>query len=126
MTTFPALRPSSREFIAGVFPVAAPEYQGVDRYSKLVGTQAVDHRLILDYLNIADTEATAILDCYRESFSGFKSIELSSEIFSDIKLETLITEMLGRVDWYFAEKPSVESVFVGISTVRVNLKGVLN
>jgi hypothetical protein len=34
--------------------------------------------------------------------------------------------MLGRVDWYFAEKPSVESVFVGISTVRVNLKGVLS
>lgn len=125
MTTFPALRPSSREFIAGAYPVIAPEYQAVDRYARLGGTLATDHKLSLDYLNITDVKAAEILDCYRESFSGFKPIDLSDEILSDIKLETLITEMLGRVEWHFAERPSVESVFVGISSVRVNLKGVL-
>ena len=86
---------------------------------------ATDHRLSLDYQNITDVEAAEILDCYRESLSGFKPIELSDEVLSDIRLETLATEMLGRVEWHFAEKPSIESVFIGISSVRVNLKGVL-
>jgi hypothetical protein len=124
MITFPAIRPSTREFIAGRYPVVAPEFKNVRRYARLGGTSPTDHAMTLDFLNITDLEAAQIVECYRRSYGGFLPIQLSSELFSGILFETLVTSLTGRVKWYFSQKPVVEAVFVGYSSVKVSLKGV--
>jgi hypothetical protein len=127
MATFPAIRPTEREFIAGGFPVIAPEFQSMVRYARLGGTMPFDQRLNFDFQNIEDANAALIIACYEETLSGFMPVELPDELMSGLRNDDLIRffKGQGRVKWFFAEKPTVEAVIVGYSSVRVSLRGAL-
>lgn len=127
MILFPPLKPTSREFIAGAYPIAAPEFQSSVRYARLTGTQAVNPKLSLEFINILDDQAAAILECYSKTLGGFTAVTLPDEVVSGTLSRLLADRMQGTdgVRWHFEEAPQQESVFPGISTVRVRLKGVL-
>jgi hypothetical protein len=127
MTTFPSLRPTNREFIAGRYPIAKPEFQSTIRYARLTGTQPIDAKLLLDFTNILDEEAAQIMTCYAQTLGGYLPVTLPSEVFSGTKSKILIDRIQGNtgLKWHFEEAPTQESVFSGISTVRVRLKGIL-
>lgn len=128
MPTFPAIRPTEREFIAGGFPLIAPEFQSIVRYARLGGTAPFDQKLNFDFLNIEDATAALIMDCYEQTFSGYLPVELPDDLMAGLRNDDLARFFTGqgRVKWFFAEKPSVEAVIVGFSSVRVSLRAALD
>ena len=122
--TFPNITPTSRTFEAGDYPVKTYRAQSGKEFRILYGTNRTEMKLSLAYENIKDSDAEMFLDHYDEMKGTFKTFEIASESLSgwggnDDALET------GSSAYRYAEAPQQTQVRPGISTVTVNLIGVL-
>lgn len=122
---FPAIRPTSRTYVAPEFASVSPLYADVVSYPRILGSKAGEARLSMSFENISDKNAALILASFINSLSGFLPVILPTTIVAGIEDVSLARRIqLGEhLQWYFAEPPRQSSVMAGISTVQVELIG---
>lgn len=125
---FPPLRPTSRAYTTADYPVASPEFAAGIAYPRLWGQTASNAVLQLQFDNITDAQAVAILSSYAASRGGFHPLTLPPEIVSGIELLDLRYKIANTnyLLWHYAEPPKVEARIPGISSVTVSLVATLS
>ena len=126
---YPDIRPTSRNFDPGDWPVRTYNAQNGSEVRILYGSQRYNLKLQLSYQNITDANAEMFLEHYKETFGTYKTFDVTAAN----RTETLagwsgnnnaLSPPLG-VDWRYEKAPQVVSVRPGISTVNVSLVGVI-
>ena len=122
--TFPALAPSSRTYDPGNWPVKTyNSVSGVEvrlRY----GDKRFNAKLSLQYQNIPDTSADDFLAHYESQFGTYKSFTLPSEVVAGWTGSTYIPNQ-STMKFRYSGPPVVDSVRPGVSTVSLELTGVI-
>ena len=123
---FPDLVPTSRSFESGDYPVKTFKAQNGSEVRILYGDKRTNMKLSLSYANITDAEAEQFLDHYDEvqgTFKTFTLSELARGGWTGNK-DALGAQTHGN-DYRYEKPPQQVQVRPGISTVTVNLIGVL-
>ena len=125
---FPTLVPTARSFEAGDYPVKTFKAQNGKEHRILYGSNRTNMRLSLSYANITDANAELFLDHYDEVQGTFQTFSIGD-------LEETRGGWKGNADaigaqdhennYRYEGPPRVAQVRPGISTVTVNLIGVL-
>ena len=137
---FPDLTPSQRVYTPGTFP--ANEFQGLNGAVTTIqyGSRTVDSRLQMTFTNITDAQAYEIYDNYykanggKDADTGERDYVLFSPVGDPPALRGIYSEDLRRLmgehnpaklRYRYANPPQITSVFPGVSTVTVELRGYL-
>jgi hypothetical protein len=126
-TTFPAVQPTSRRFVAPIWPTRTQVSQSGVITRRLWGSRPSSARLGLKFNNINDTNTAAILSAYNSAKGSVDSLTLPSQIFAgaDATLQSWLNASATGAGllWSFSEgtSPRVESVAPGRSNVTVEL-----
>lgn len=132
MTTFPTLVPTSRTFESGDYPVKTFKAQNGSEHRILYGSNRTNMKLSLNYANITDSEAELFLDHFDAVQGTFQTFELAAKRVSngsarggwEGSFSALSADVQGN-RYRYEGPPQVAQVRPGISTVTVNLIGVL-
>lgn len=124
---FPKLVPTARTFESGDFPVKTFKAQNGVEHRILYGSRRTNMKLSLTFANITDAEAESILDHYEAVQGTFGTLTVSME---DGKggwegNEDALGAGLHGNNYRYEGPPQLVQVRLGISTVTVNLIGVL-
>lgn len=124
---YPAITPSSRQFKAPEWPVTAVTSQSGATSRRLWGSRAVKAELSMTYRNVPDDQAAAIVECFDDQRGPMVAVPLPAETWSGASTELQKWMKLGEygagISWYFANAPTVNNIFPGVSTVQVKLVG---
>lgn len=125
--TFPAIKPTGREFTMGTYPTKVYRSLAGTTVKRSFGNKPHGYQLQLEFENIGDATLSQILAHYDTTAGGFARFSLPDAIFSgmDATVRSRIQAPNG-VRWEYAEPPQVQSVYKGISNVSVTLAGELN
>ena len=126
---YPVLQPSSRVLDLGDWPVRTYNAQSGAEIRLLYGNKRHNYKLALTYRNISDTAASAFTAHYQETKGTFSVFNLSAAA----KVAILAGwtgvpnkfQMPTGTDWRYEKAPVITAVRPGISTVTVNLIGVI-
>ena len=123
---FPSLTPSSRNFSPGDFPVKRFKSQSGAETRILYGSKRTGMRLSLAYKNITDANAELFLDHYHDMKGTYTTFTVQTETKGGWEGNG---DALGAGAWgnnyRYNGPPRVTQVRPGISSVQVNLVGVL-
>jgi len=133
---FPNLTPSQRVYTPGTFPTN--EFEGLNGAVTTIqyGAKPVNSRLQMTFQNITDDEAYLIYDNYIKA-NGGKDVNTGERDFVYLpypalagiyngNLQSVIGEQnTSKLRYRYANPPQITSVFPGISTVTVELRGYL-
>ena len=126
-----ALKPTSRSFNLGDYPVKAFKSQSGAETRILYGSKRTNLKLSLTYENITDANAELFIDHYDETQGTFATFEVASASTADGAKTgwegtegAIGAEGSGNV-YRYEGPPELTQVRPGISTVTVNLIGVL-
>ena len=124
MATFPALRPSSRSYRPGNYPMVEYSAMSGAKWKRVMGNRRFGMELDLSFVNVDDSVAVMVLQHYDGEGGTFRRFPLSPEVFDgmDSSLEAAL-QPPPNVRWAYADQPSIDSVFPGVSTVKVKLVG---
>ena len=115
-TSFPALRPVSRTYTPGEYPVKRFNAINGASTTRLYGSQAFDAQMSLEFI-VDDADLISLTTSWNESNGGFDHLELPTQVFSGMD-SSVFPEQL---TWRWAEVPSVSSVRGELSRVSVKL-----
>jgi hypothetical protein len=125
---FPSLVPTSRSFESGDYPVKTFKAQNGKEHRILYGSNRTNIKLSLSYANITDANAELFLDHFDEMQGTFQTFTIGG-------LEESRGGWKGNKDaigaqthgnnYRYESPPKLAQVRPGISTVTVNLIGVL-
>jgi len=122
--TFPTLKPSSRSFESGDYPVKAYQAQNGAERRILYGNKRVGMKMQLVYQNITDAEAEQFLDHFDHTQGTFDQFTINTEAKAGWAGNL---DAIGAVEhgseWRYANSPQLQSVYPGISTITINLIG---
>jgi hypothetical protein len=123
---FPNLTPTSRSFESGDYPVKTFKAQNGAEVRILYGDKRTNMKLSLSYANITDAQAEQFLDHFDEVQGTFKTFTLPSLTRNGWtgNKDALGAQTHGN-DYRYEKAPQQVQVRPGISTVTVNLIGVL-
>ena len=128
---FPTLEPTSRTFDSGDYPVKKYQAQNGAEVRILYGSNRTNMKLSLSYANISDSNAELFLDHYDEMKGTYDTFDVASVNQNDRAKAGWEgnTDALGAgvsgARYRYEGPPQVSQVRPGISTVTVNLVGVL-
>ena len=126
-TTFPAVQPTSRSFVAPTWPTKTQVSQSGVITRRLWGSRPSSAKLSLKFDNINDTSTAEILSAYNSAKGSVDSLTLPTQIFAgaDATLQSWLNGSATGAGllWSFSEgsSPQVESVAPGRSNVTVEL-----
>lgn len=126
-TTFPSIAPTGRSFTAPRWPTQTQTSQSGVITRRLWGSRPSRATLSLQFNNISDTDASAILNAYNTAKGSVDSLTLPSALFdgADATLTSWLNASATGAGllWCFTEgsPPQVESVAPGRSNVSVSL-----
>jgi hypothetical protein len=121
---FPALRPTSRNFKPGDYPVKSYNAQSGAEVRILYGDTISKMEMTLGYDNVSDAEAEQFLTHYDETkgtYSTF-SINATTKIGWNGSSDAIDSGDVNR--WRYSSSPEITAIRPGRSSVRVNLVGV--
>ncbi len=121
---FPALRPTSRDFKPGDYPVKAYNAQSGAEVRILYGDTRTRMELSLGYDNATDVQAKQFLDHYDEVKGSFSTFEVDANARAGWGSTAEAIDAAGVNRWRYAESPQVTAVRPGRSSIKVNLVGV--
>ena len=120
------LIPTSRTFESGDFPVKTFKAQNGTEARILYGSLRTNMRLSLSYANISDDDAASFLDHYDDRQGTFKTFLVGSEAKKGWKGgNSKISARDNGNKYRYEGPPQLTQVRPGVSTVTVNLIGVL-
>ena len=127
---FPNLKPSSRNYSPGKYPMSEFKALNGTTTRMLYGNRRTDAEMSLDFRNITDTQAASILTNYEQVMPSDDWISFTTSdgaAGASAPLANYLREVGGSgLHWRYAEAPTVESVKPGLSTVQVRLVGQLD
>ena len=123
MASLPALTPTDMSFTAPEFPVKANISLSGVVSRRLFGNRGSRATLSLTYSNITDANAAKFLTAWNASKGTFYSLAVPSVVFDgrSAELTAYLTDGGDDLIWHFAERPDVEPVVPGVSTVKIAL-----
>jgi len=123
MATFPALTPSSRNFVPGIYPQR--EYRALSGavVKRTFGNSPYGARLDLEYKNITDAKVVTLLTHYQTETAANTRFMLSSNVTNGMSgsLATIASATTENLRWQYDGPPTVNSIRPGISSVRIAL-----
>lgn len=122
MTNFPAIAPTSRSVTQGQYAVKRFTSIAGTGVSRAYGSQPFGSALEMNFDNIPDSSALAIVNCYEDARGSYGALVIPSAIWNGMD-ELLKTRLERDYTWRFAEQPRVTSVRPGRSSVTVRLEG---
>jgi len=124
--TYPTLAPASRSFTPGDYPIKTYQSQSGVETRILYGSKRTNMTLELSYDNITDTQAQEFLTHYIDTQGTFIAFNVPAAI------RTGWTGASNAFDpgstgalYRYAQAPQVTAVRPGVSTVQVELVGVV-
>jgi len=126
---YPVVRPSTRAYNSGDYPVRKYNAQNGAEVRLLYGSKRTNLKLQLSYENVADTVAAEFLAHFDETTGTFRTFQFSPD--ARVALFAGWTGTAGAldppqgVDWRYEQAPQVQAVRPGISTITVSLVGVI-
>lgn len=125
--TFPAIKPTGREFRMGTYPTKTYRSLAGTTVKRSFGNKPHSYQLQVDFENIKDATLELILDHYDDTAGGFERFALPSALFAgmDAAIQARIQSPNG-IQWEYGGPPEVQSVFNGISSVSITFIGELN
>ena len=126
---FPNVKPTSRSYNAGEFPQTVFEAQNGATSVVRFGNRRVNSELNLTFANISDEDAEKILSNYERVNRNWDHVTFSindGAVGSKDGLQFYFRERDSGLRWRYAEPPTVQSVFPGISTVSCRFQGFLD
>ena len=121
---YPKTKPSARTFDPGNWPVKTyNSMSGVETRIRY-GDKRFNAKLSLQYQNIADKEADLFLKHYETQFGTYKAFKVPEETLSGWTGDTYIPDE-SAMKFRYSQAPTVVSVRPGVSTVSVELLGVI-
>ncbi len=123
--TFPSLQPSSRSFDPGAPAIKTYNAQSGAEVRLKYGSQRTKMKLALSYKNITDSNAESFLTHYDSVEGTFSTFTIPSAAFSGWAGSSSALDATGANAWRYEQPPQISSVRPGVSTVTVNLVGVL-
>lgn len=121
---FPEIKPTTRSWDAGQFPIKSFNAQNGAEIRILYGNMVATKRLQLTYENLTDSESELFFDHYLAMKGTFRQFTLTESARSgwEGKRETLgLGGDYFGLKWRYEEPPQINSVFKGRSSVTVNL-----
>lgn len=120
------LVPTARSFESGNFPVRTYKAQNGAEHRILYGSSRTNMKLSLTYANVKDADAEQFLDHYESVQGTFQTFGLGNPSRSgwEGNRDALGAEATGN-KYRYEGPPQLTQVRHGISTVTVNLIGVL-
>lgn len=103
MATFPALKPATRRYSMGVFPVTEERGFGGGSIRFKHGTTSYSHELELGFVALTQAQAKLLRDHYRGQQGGYISFDLSAEAWAG---HTSMTDLVPTTTvWRYSEPP---------------------
>ena len=124
---FPGIKPTSRAFKLGSFPVKSYRALSGATVKRAFGNRATGYELQLGYDNISDATTEQLLAHYNGSSGGFERFTLPADLF--VGMTTTLRDYIQAptsIKWQYAAAPQVESVFTNRSRVSITLLGELD
>lgn len=122
---FPSLRPTSRAYESGDFPVRTYKSQSGVEARILYGSRRTGMTLSLAFDNITDTQAEQFLDHYDETKGTYFTFTLPTAVRTGWSGNADAIDAATGNRWRYDGPPSVSNIRPGISSVSVKLIGVL-
>jgi len=125
MANFPSITPTGRNFKPGVYPQKSYRTLSGANYRRTFGTMPYGASLDLEFENITDANAAAIVEHYRTQTATNKRFKLSANATSGMapSLKNYADGLADNLRWEYAGPPEIRSVRPGRSTLRVSLLG---
>jgi hypothetical protein len=124
---FPGIKPTTRAFKLGTFPVKTYRALSGATVKRAFGNRASGYELQLGFENISDATTEQLLAHYNGSSGGFNRFTLPASLFAG-----MTTTLRGYIQaptsirWGYAGPPEVQSVYTGRSRVSITLIGELD
>jgi hypothetical protein len=124
---FPRIKPTTRAFKLGTFPVKTYRALSGATVKRAFGSRPSGFELQLGFDNISDATTEQLLDHYNGSSGGFDRFTLPADLFAG-----MTTTLRGYIQaptsirWEYAGPPEVQSVYTGRSRVSITLIGELD
>ena len=125
---FPGLVPTSRSFDAGDYPVKTFKAQNGAEKRILYGSNRTNMKLSLSYANITDANAELFLDHYDEMKGTLTTFTIGRDFAKkgwEGSRDTIGAEASGN-SYRYEGPPQMTQVRPGLSTVTVNLIGIID
>lgn len=126
MAVFPAIKPTRRSFTFGDYPVKAYRALSGKVVRRSFGSRPYGHGLELSFDGIGDGIVEQLFDHYHAQQGVTIGFTLPEEVFSGMS-SALLSKLRSptSIEWLYAETPSVESIYNGLSNVTIKLTGEL-
>jgi hypothetical protein len=122
MPAFPALTPSSRSITQGQYSVKRFSSISGTGTTRVYGSQPFNASIDLQFDNIPDIDALAIVDAYESARGSTTGLTLPTTIWAGV-VDALKVRLQRDYTWRFAEPPQITSGRPGISSIAVRLDG---
>ena len=124
MSTFPALKPSSRSYSPGQLPIRQYRTLSGAVWKRAFSNTRSGHAISLEFANLPDAKAEQIVAHYDSMGGSFYRFTLPGEIFAGMSSGlTSRMQAPANVEWAYASEPQLQSVHPGVTTVKVELIG---
>jgi hypothetical protein len=122
MSTFPAIKPSGRSLSPGQLPVRSYTTLSGAIWKRAFSNTRSGHAISLEFANIPDQQAELIVAHYESVGGPFYRFTLPTAVFAGMGA-TLASRFQApaSVEWAYASEPKLESIYPGVTTVRVEL-----
>ena len=126
---YPDIAPTARSFDPGNWPVRSYNAQNGTEIRLLYGSKRFNLKLQLSYANISDTQAEQFLTHYQEVLGTYKTFEVTATNRVQVTAgwggdRNALSPPTG-VSWRYEKAPQVKSIRPGVSSVNVQLTGVI-
>ena len=117
MAIFPTLRPTSRSYRPGRYPQTF--FESINGSTSVVqfGAQQYNSELTLQFANINDAQANAIIQTYESANGRWSNVVFQSGVMDCVGASMASRMKEGLLRWRFAEPPSVTYKFQNICDV---------
>jgi len=125
MAAFPSFAPTSRSFTPGTYPQRSYRSLSGVVTKRTFGNAPSQSALEMNFDNVADSTATAIINHYRSQTAINKRFQLSAITMGgmDSGLVNIADGTIDNLRFEYKEPPSVQSVRPGRSSISVSLIG---
>lgn len=124
---FPGIKPSERSFRSGQYPVKAYRALSGAIVKRAFGNRPYGYEIQLGFTNINDASTKELLDHYDNTRGGFERFTLPTNLFVGMSAELMgKIQAPTQIQWEYAQPPEVNSIYPGLSTVKVVLTGELS
>lgn len=121
MADFPKIKPSTRRFVLGDYPTKFYKTLSGKVTRRNFGNKAFGHSIELSFDNIKEDIVQSIINHYDGQGGQTNGFAIPLEIFSGLSLIQNSLRSPSETLWFYAEAPSISSVYRDMSSVTIKL-----